>query len=89
MEEATASTTDHPLTKEILDSIPRMKRAELLLRRLKSSDEITWDQRGEVTIKGIKLVGSNITDLVSDIVRPRKTSNPTSWQEFCSLLKVL
>lgn len=88
-EDKGGASTQYPLENEILDSIPRTfkKRAELLLQRLNSSKDITWDQRGEVTIKGIKLGGSNITDLVSDIVRPRKTSNPNAWQEFCSLLK--
>lgn len=82
----------HPsLTDEIIESVPKniKRKAKLLLQRLEDSDDITWDRRGEVTIKGQTITGSNITDLVGDVVRARKTTNPLGWQTFTSLLKAM
>ena len=41
------------------------KRATTLLERLKTRpDLVSWDERGQVTLGGEKIVDSNITDLV-------------------------
>lgn len=79
------------LHQEIITAVPKLfrKKAELLINRLNTSNNITWNSVGEVSIKGERLVGSNITDLVSDMVRARKTSNPTGWQKFTDLVKEL
>lgn len=77
------------LYNEILESVPKLfkKKAQLLLQRLSQSDGIIWNDLGEVTIKGKPLVGSSITDLVGDVIRSRKNTNPTGWQEFAGLLR--
>lgn len=79
------------LQREIVEAIPKMykNKAKMLLNRLESSKDVSWDERGEVTIKGNILLGSNNIDLVSDVVRPRKTSNPFGWQQFLTFLKEL
>src|SRR5436190_14425625 len=77
------------LSNEVVDSVPKIakRKAKLLLQRLENSDSIKWDRRGEVTINGLTIPGSNIIDLVGDAVRARKTSNPLGWQMFTELLK--
>lgn len=91
MEESKQETVQQPagLHHEIIEAIPKMfkKKAQMLLRRLESSNDVSWDERGVVTIKGNVILGSNIIDLVSDVVRPRKTSNPLGWTQFTSFLK--
>lgn len=91
MEESKQETTRPPVSlhQEIIETIPKMfkKKANMLLQRLESSNDVSWDERGVVTIKGNVILGSNIIDLVSDAVRPRKTSNPLGWPQFTSFLK--
>ena len=53
------------------------KQARQLLNRLsKRKDLISLSKNGEVTIGGEKLNGSNIGDLVGDVLRLRKSSTP-------------
>ena len=74
----------------IVRSIPKsMKsRAEALLAHLKErEDVITWDDMGQVLVDGVLIPRSNITDLVSDAMRPRKNFNPIGVHEFYKVLK--
>lgn len=92
LENSTSESSHKPeLHQEIISAVPKLfkKKAEMLLNRLNTSNDIHWNSVGEVSIKGENLVGSNITDLVSDIVRARKTSNPVGWQKFTDLVKEL
>ena len=70
---------------DILASIPKtyVKKASLLLANLLShSSVIYWDNAGVVTIRGNVIPGSNIIDLVGDLVRPLKRSNPVGWDRM-------
>ena len=74
----------------IVRSIPKTmkKRAEALLAHLKErEDVITWDDMGQVLVDGVVIPRSNITDLVSDAMRPRKNFNPIGVHEFYKVLK--
>ena len=74
----------------IVRSIPKTmkKRAEALLAHLKErEDVITWDDMGQVLLNGVLIPRSNITDLVSDAMRPRKNFNPVGVHEFYKVLK--
>ena len=74
----------------IVQSIPKSmkKRAEALLAHLKErEDVITWDDMGQVLLNGVLIPKSNITDLVSDAMRPRKNFNPVGVHEFYKVLK--
>ena len=74
----------------IVRSIPKsMKsRAEALLAHLKEREDIiTWDDMGQVLLNGVLIPRSNITDLVSDAMRPRKNFNPVGVHEFYKVLK--
>ena len=73
----------------IVRGIPKtMKsRAEALLAHLKErGDVITWDDMGQVLVDGVLIPKSNISDLVSDAMRPRKHFNPIGVREFYSVL---
>ena len=73
----------------IVRGIPKnMKtRAQALLARLKErEDAITWDDRGQVILKGTLIPKSNISDLISDAMRFRKHFNPVGVQKFYDIL---
>ena len=73
----------------IVRGIPKnMKtRAQALLARLKErEDAITWDDRGQVILKGTLIPKSNISDLISDAMRFRKHFNPVGVQKFYDVL---
>ena len=62
-------------------------RAEALLAHLKErGDVITWDDMGQVLLNGVLIPKSNISDLVSDAMRPRKHLNPVGVREFYNVL---
>ena len=78
------------LTSEmIVRGIPKtMKtRAQALLAHLKEKEgAISWDSSGQVTLNGVFIPKSNISDLISDAMRPRKHFNPIGVQEFYNML---
>jgi hypothetical protein len=65
---------------EILESVPKtMKaKAQLLLKKIKSSPDISWNEKGELKYKGETVRGSNVVDLVNDVLRKRKYFRPSS-----------
>ena len=76
-------------TEMIVRGIPKtMKtRAQALLAHLKErEDVITWDSSGQVTLKGVFIPKSNISDLISDAMRPRKRFNPVGVRKFYNIL---
>ena len=48
-------------------------KARMVTARLKKM--VDWNDRGELLHEGVAIPGSNITDLVNDLVRRRKSSN--------------
>ena len=73
----------HNFEHDILESVPlaMRKRARLLLDRVKH--KISWDERGQVIIRGRVVPGSHIVDLVNDALRHRKKSKiPQGRPEF-------
>ena len=58
-------------------------RATSLLSHLKAkSDVITWDKTGQAKIEGETISGSNISYLVSDVMRSRKDFNLRVQRSF-------
>jgi hypothetical protein len=47
---------------------------------MKSSPDISWNEKGELKYKGEIVQGSNVVDLVNDVLRKRKyfKSRPSS-----------
>ena len=73
----------------IVHGIPKTlkTRARALLERLKErEDVITWDDMGQVLLNGDLIPKSNISDLISDAMRPRKHFNPVGVREFYNVL---
>ena len=88
-EESDDEEKDSLTAEMIVRGIPKtMKtRALALLACLKErKDVITWDNTGQVVLNGNFIPKSNISDLVSDAMRPRKHFNPVGVREFYKML---
>lgn len=59
----------------ILQGIPKtsIKNAKMLLQHIHDNPSISIDDKGEITIHGQKLYGSNIIDVINDLTRKSKT----------------
>lgn len=81
------------ITEEFISaSVPqryRRKAEKLLdrLRSLKNSNAIYWNEKGEVTLNGVKITDSNIIHLINDAARLRKSFNPVGRQEFADFIR--
>ena len=77
---------------DVVEPIPRTMRprATALLSCLKAKpDVIMRDKMGQVKIESETILGSNISDLVSDAMRSRRNFNPTGLKEFFEVLNKL
>lgn len=77
--------------RQTIQAIPKLKKniAELLYDTLYQSPLISWDDKGHVKIKDQPITGSSITDLIADVVRDRKGTNPEGWSVFTDVLAEL
>ena len=48
---------------------------------------IAWSEKGELKYKGETVRGSNVVDLVNDVLRKRKYFNPQGWETFGEALR--
>ena len=78
-EKETPATTD--IMEEVAATLPNalQEKGRQLVSRLKTTQ---WNDRGELLHKGVVVPGSNVIDLVLDLLRKRKTSDPIGWQQF-------
>lgn len=76
---------------QTLKTIPKLSKniGELLYDSLNSADIINWDKFGSVSVRGTKIPGSSIIDLISDVVRNRRDSSPEGWEIFAHVLAEL
>ena len=72
----------------VLATVPKTMRAKAsrLMEHLKR--DVEWTARGELIHEGAPVVGSNVVDLVNDLLRKRKTA-PTGWQPFARQLRAI
>jgi hypothetical protein len=49
---------------------------------MKADPNIDWSEKGELKYKGETVRGSNMVDLVNDVLRKRKYFNPQGWETF-------
>ena len=72
----------------VLATVPKTMqvKASRLMEHLKR--DIAWTDRGELIHEGVPVVGSNVVDLVNDLLRKRKT-DPTGWQPFARQLRAI
>ena len=78
-----------PSDKISLSSIPMMyqRKAEGLLDYLKSSKDVSWDERGQLRIGDRLIERSHLLDLIHDAVRFRKLAKrPEGWKELSTYL---
>ena len=75
--------------KDILESVPQtMKtRAKRLVNKIKTSNRIGWNERGELVLDDQTLPNTNMVDLVNDVLRRRKTFEPRGWRTFTRALQ--
>lgn len=90
--EAVVSKTDITLKEKLLSITPPKFRepASFLFDHLCSPEAkklIRWDISGKTSVDGQTL--PNIVDLISDVVRTRKTPQVDEWETFASVLKAL
>lgn len=75
---------------DILTGVPKKykNKARLLLRHVRRSPNMSFDEKGQVIIDGNKIDNSHITDLIFDYSRPSRTrEGATGWREFGRALK--
>ena len=73
---------------DVVDTVPKtmQAKARCLIEHLKR--DVAWTARGELIHKGVPVAGSNVVDLVNDLLRKRKT-DPTGWQPFARQLRAI
>ena len=54
---------------------------------MKSSPDISWNEKGELKYKGETVQGSNVVDLVNDVLSKRQHFNPQGWETFGEALR--
>jgi hypothetical protein len=85
-----SSDTDY-LEETVISSVPPSYKSKVqeVYRILRHSSNIKWNDSGLVSVNGVSINGSNIVDLLNDILRQRKDVNPTGWKEFAKGLRDL
>ena len=73
---------------DVVDTV--LKTMQAKARRLMEhfKRDITWTARGQLIHEGVPVAGSNVEDLVNDLLRKRKI-DPTGWQEFAQQFKYI
>jgi hypothetical protein len=58
-----------------------------LVEKMKSSPDISWNEKGELKNKGETVQGSNVVDLINDVLRKRKYFKQQGWETFGEALR--
>lgn len=77
------------IEKEIMNSVPKTfkSQAQGVINKLKAnSQQISWNDKGELISNGAVVPGTNVVDLVTDVVRPRKNFEPRGYEAFAQQL---
>jgi hypothetical protein len=62
-------------------------KVQLLLKKMKSSPDISLNEKGELKYKGETVQGSNVVDLVNNVLSKRQYFNPQGWETFGEALR--
>ena len=59
---------------DIVENVPKSlkSKADRLMKHLKNDPTIQWNDRGELILEGATISGSNMMDLIHDVLRKRK-----------------
>ncbi len=82
---AAAPSASEAIEREIVASMPKTlkEKTRLLIEKMKADPLSRWNDRGEFVYDGKAIAGSNMVDLVNDLMRTRsKTTAPVGWREF-------
>ena len=90
-ESGSAGTAPAPISgleATVLATVPKTMQAKAsrLMEHLKR--DVEWTARGELIHEGVPVVGSNVVDLVNDLLRKRQTA-PTGWLPFARQLRAI
>jgi len=87
LEEPETNTTMTDDIESVVSSFPKKlkSRARSLLTYI--SPSVTWNAKGEVTIEGVNIPGSNIVDLVKVQLKDYKDLHPIGLDKFSDILK--
>ena len=80
---------DDDIDSDVVDALPNNQKvnAKKLIRLLRSHDIVSWTPQGDVSIRGKRLRGVNIVDLVGDVVRTTPSrSMPPQREQFLNAL---
>lgn len=75
---------------EIVDTFSKTYKKDVrnLVKALEKKNEfVSWDEDGVITINGEKIPNSNIVDVLHDIIRARKSTQPPGWKQLMMILK--
>lgn len=74
---------------DVVDTLPQRfkNKGRVLLKRLRHNPDVSWNDRGELIVRGRLVSGSHIADLLNDIARRRKNFEPQGWQAFADVLR--
>ena len=85
-----AMTSSHSkINNLVVDSVPETfkRKAQLLLSIFPNNPNMSRAEDGTVKLYGKPIQGSDIIDLVNDVVRQMKGSEPAGWQPFAEELR--
>ena len=68
-----------------MDTVPKTMQTKARRMMEHMTRNISWTVRGKLIHEGVPFAGSNVVDLVNDMLRKRKT-DPTGWQPFARQL---
>ena len=74
---------------DLVNRLPKPKRqsAKLLLKYVQNNPNISWNNANELVLKGRRVPGSNIYDLITDISKDGRNRAPAiGWEEFTTSL---
>ena len=86
--EGTVGAPSSGIEADVVDTVP--KTTQVKARRLMEhfKRDIAWTACGELIHEGVPVVGSNVVDLVNDLLRKKKT-DPIRWQPFARQLRTI
>ena len=72
-----------------VDYIPKQYRnkANNLISHLKNHSDVRWNSRGEMLSDGVAIPGSNMVDLVDEVIRQKTGPTPIGMNEFVKALE--
>ena len=90
IEETSTETTEQEtipsaVEEEVIQSLPKLYKAaarQLLDKIKQNRDVLHWNEKGELKYENKPISGSHVVDLVNDILRHRKGSEPVGWSVF-------